>query len=70
MHTVTVSPKFQIVIPKQLRERLKLKPGQKLFLLDENGSVRLVVPRTIASLRGMAKGIRWEEGDRDRRDRF
>jgi len=70
MHSVTVSPKFQIVIPKELRERLKLKPGQKLFIYDQNGSLRLIVPRSITELRGMAKGLRWEEGDRDRRDRF
>jgi AbrB family looped-hinge helix DNA binding protein len=70
MHSVTVSPKFQIVIPKALRERLKLRPGQKLFIYDQNGSLRLIVPRPITELRGMAKGIRWEEGDRDRNDRF
>ena len=69
-HEVTVSPKFQVVIPKELRERLKLKPGQKLFIVDMKGSLRLIIPRSIRELRGMAKGIRWEEGDRDRNDRF
>ncbi|MBI3662821.1 MAG: AbrB/MazE/SpoVT family DNA-binding domain-containing protein [Acidobacteria bacterium] len=70
MATVTVSPKYQVVIPKELRERLKLKPGQKMSMFVIDGCIRLEVPRPITELRGMAKGIRWEEGDRDRRDRF
>jgi len=70
MATVTVSPKFQVVIPKELREQLGLKPGQKLSMFVIDGCIRLEVPRSITELRGMAKGIRWEEGDRDRRDRF
>ena len=70
MPTVTVSPKYQIVIPKELREQLGLKPGQKLFMFVIDGKIQLDFPRPITELRGMAKGIRWEEGDRDRRDRF
>jgi len=70
MPTVTVSPKYQVVIPKELRERLNLRPGQKLFMYVIDGTIRLEVPKPITELRGMAKGIRWEEGDRDRRDRF
>jgi AbrB family looped-hinge helix DNA binding protein len=70
MPTVTVSPKFQVVIPKALREQLGLKPGQKLFMFVLEGKIHLDIPRPISELRGMAKGIRWEEGDRDRRDRF
>jgi AbrB family looped-hinge helix DNA binding protein len=70
MPTVTVSPKFQVVIPKEVRERLSLKPGQKLFMFVIDSEIRLGPPRSIRELRGMAKGIRWEEGDRDRRDRF
>ena len=70
MHTVKVSPKFQIVIPKQLRERLKLKPGQKLLIYERDGSLRLVLPRPITELRGIAKGITWTDEDRDHTDRF
>jgi len=33
MQTVKVSPKFQVVIPKELRERLKLQPGQRLVII-------------------------------------
>ncbi len=70
MTTVTVSPKFQVVIPKELREKLKLKPGQKLFIYEQDGILRLGVPRPITELRGIAKGIRWEESDRDHTERF
>jgi AbrB family looped-hinge helix DNA binding protein len=70
MATVTVSPKYQVVIPKELREKLKLKPGQKLFVYALEGSIRMEPPRSIKTLRGMCKGMKWEESDRDRNDRF
>jgi AbrB family looped-hinge helix DNA binding protein len=70
MQAVKVSPKFQVVIPKQVREKLRLKPGQKLFIYELDGIIRLEAPRSIKDLRGMAKGIRWEETDRDHADRF
>lgn len=70
MTTVTVSPKYQVVIPKELRERLKIKPGQKLLAYERNGSVHLAPKRPLTEMRGLAAGIRWEEGDRDRNDRF
>lgn len=70
MQTVTVSPKFQIVIPKEVREKLNLRPGQKLMIYELEGSIRVEQPRSIKELRGIAKGIRWEETDRDHTDRF
>ena len=70
MAMVTVSPKFQVVIPKELRERLKLKPGQKLFMFVIDGCIRLEVPRPITELRGIAKGMSWKDDYRDRKDRF
>lgn len=70
MATVTVSPKYQIVIPKELRERLDLQPGQKLFIYEVEGSLYLDLPRPIQELRGLARGLRWEESDRDRTERF
>ena len=70
MATVTVSPKYQIVLPKEVREKLHLKPGQKLVVFAMNGGIRVEVPRSIRELRGIAKGIRWEETDRDHSDRF
>jgi AbrB family looped-hinge helix DNA binding protein len=70
MTTVTVSPKFQVVIPKELREKLKLKPGQKLFIYEQDGILRLGVPRPITELRGIAKGMKWKDDYRDHTERF
>jgi AbrB family looped-hinge helix DNA binding protein len=70
MQIVTVSPKFQIVIPKEVRDKLELKPGQKLMIYALNGAIRVEQPRSITELRGIAEGIRWEEDDRDHSDRF
>ena len=70
MQIVKVSPKFQIVIPKEVREKLKLRPGQELFIYELDGSIRVEPPRSIKELRGMAKGIRWEDNDRDHTERF
>jgi len=70
MDQVTVSPKFQVVIPKKVREELELKPGEVLQIYLYEGSVRLQRPKSIKDLRGIAKGIRWKDEDRDRTDRF
>jgi AbrB family looped-hinge helix DNA binding protein len=67
---VKVSPKFEIVIPKELRDELKIEPGQELVLFPLHGSIRVEHPRTIKELRGIAKGIRWRDDDRDHTDRF
>jgi AbrB family looped-hinge helix DNA binding protein len=70
MQSVKVSPKFQIVIPKALRERLKLRPGQRLFIYEIGGSLRLDPPRSVKELRGLAKGLKWKEDYRDHTERF
>lgn len=70
MQTVKVSPKFQIVIPKGIREQLKLKPGEELQVYVLDGSIRIHRPRSIKELRGIAKGIEWKDDYRDRNDRF
>ena len=70
MRTVRVSPKFQVVIPKELRERLKLRPGQDLAIYEIDGQIRLEISRNPKSLRGLAKGLEWKEGDRDHGERL
>jgi AbrB family looped-hinge helix DNA binding protein len=70
MATVTVSPKYQVVIPKELREKLKLKPGQKLFVYALEGSIRMEPPRSVKELRGMCKGMKWKDDYRDHSERF
>ncbi len=56
MATVTVSSKYQIVIPKEVREALDIKPGQKLGVLVEGRQVHLVPIRGIDELMGIAEG--------------
>jgi AbrB family looped-hinge helix DNA binding protein len=57
MLTVTLSPKFQVVIPLAVRDRLKLRPGAKLMVVEFNGGLRLMPMQPAASLRGIARGI-------------
>jgi AbrB family looped-hinge helix DNA binding protein len=70
METVKVSPKFQVVIPKKVREELQLKPGQELQIYILDGSIRLHRRRPIQELRGIAKGMKWKDEDRDHTERF
>ena len=69
MARATVSPKFQIVIPKEIRERLELKPGQQVALIDRGSYVALVPQRPISELRGMLKGAPLDDY-RDKNDRY
>ena len=57
MHTITLSPKFQIVIPKEIRMLLKLKAGTKLEILSYGDRIELIPLKPIKSLRGSLKGI-------------
>ncbi len=57
MNTVTVSPKYQVVIPAGVRERLAIQPGAKLMVVEFNGNLRLMPLRPASALRGMARGI-------------
>jgi AbrB family looped-hinge helix DNA binding protein len=57
MQTVTVSPKYQVVIPKNIREALKLRPGQKMRVIEYDGRIELIPDRDVSELRGFLKGI-------------
>jgi AbrB family looped-hinge helix DNA binding protein len=57
MSTVTVSPKFQVVIPKDIRRKLGIKPGQKLQVFQYDNRIEYVLIRNIRDLKGVAKGI-------------
>jgi AbrB family looped-hinge helix DNA binding protein len=70
METVKLSPKFHVVIPKKVREELKLQPGQELFIYIQDGGIRLQKQNPITALRGIAKGISWKGDFRDRNDRL
>ena len=57
IQTVTLSPKFQVVIPKSVREALRLKPGQKMHVIEYEGRIELIPEVDIKELRGFLKGI-------------
>lgn len=68
MTTVTVSEKYQIVIPKPAREALHLKPGQKVEVLVYDGRLEFVPVRDLKSMRGVLRGIDTtvpRDGDRE-----
>jgi AbrB family looped-hinge helix DNA binding protein len=57
MDIVTVSPKFQVVIPQAIRERLGIRPGQKVQALVYQNRVELIPLRDAKTLRGFLRGI-------------
>jgi AbrB family looped-hinge helix DNA binding protein len=67
MEAVTISPKFQIVIPRKIRDSLKLKPGLKVQVLVYGNRIELIPLKRISEMRGFLEGIRTEivrESDR------
>ncbi|OQX09912.1 MAG: AbrB family transcriptional regulator [Desulfobulbaceae bacterium A2] len=65
----TISSKYQVVIPKPVRERLNLKPRQKLTVLEKDRMLILVPQVTLEELRGIAAGAKVDDY-REKRDRF
>jgi len=57
MISTTVSPKYQIVIPREVRDALKLRPGQKLQVIPYDNRIELIPLQEPRSLRGFLKGI-------------
>ena len=68
MNTATLSTKFQISVPKPVRDALGLVPGQKLAFIQTGSGIRLVPHPAVADLVGLARGAN-TEGLRDREDR-
>jgi len=69
MGVVTLSSKYQIVIPQDVREKMELKPGQKIVVIEKDGVVHLIPQRPIKEMRGFVKGIDTTKL-RDEEDRF
>ena len=57
MQTVTVSPKFQVVIPRGVRDSMQLRAGQKMQVIEYDGRIEMIPERDITELRGFLKGI-------------
>jgi AbrB family looped-hinge helix DNA binding protein len=56
----TISSKYQIVIPREVRKQFNLKPGQKVMFIPYQNSIRLVIVPTIQDALGIFKGINTE----------
>ena len=57
MNTVTISSKYQVVIPSQIREQFNLKPGQKVMFIAYKSTLRVVFVPSIEEAQGMFAGI-------------
>ncbi|HPO16601.1 MAG TPA: AbrB/MazE/SpoVT family DNA-binding domain-containing protein [Candidatus Hydrogenedentes bacterium] len=57
MNSVKVSRKFQIVIPKEIRESMNIRPGEAMQVFELDGRIEVVPVRPLKSLRGRFKGI-------------
>jgi len=69
METVKVSSKFQVVIPRSIREALHIKPGEKIVMIEKDGLVHMIPVGVIKKARGIAKGAT-TKGLRDESERF
>ena len=57
MEKVTISPKFQVVIPRSIRERLNLRPGQQVQVIPYEDRIEFIPLRPARELRGMLRGM-------------
>ena len=69
METVTLSSKYQLVIPRRARERLGIQPGAKLTVLSKGDVIFLVPERPMRHYRGIATGVR-SHRLREKKDRL
>ncbi|WP_018879427.1 AbrB/MazE/SpoVT family DNA-binding domain-containing protein [Thioalkalivibrio sp. ALE9] len=67
MEALTISPKYQVVIPKAVREALHLRAGQKMQIVAYDDRIGLIPERRMSDMRGFLKGVDADiprEGDR------
>ena len=69
MDTVTLSPKFQIVIPRRVRERMKLRAGEKFEVVSFDDRIELIPIRPMSKMKGFLKGL-GPTFEREREDRI
>jgi AbrB family looped-hinge helix DNA binding protein len=68
MSTTTISPKYQVVIPKNVREKLRLRSGQKMMVVVKGGVVHMIPEKPLESFRGFLRGMN-TKGIREDKDR-
>ena len=68
MARTRVSPKYQVVIPKEVRERHGLKPGQEMQVISKGGVITLIPDRPLSAFRGVLRGMPIV-GYREKKDR-
>jgi AbrB family looped-hinge helix DNA binding protein len=69
MTIVTASWKFQLVIPEEVRAKLKLQPGQRVVVIEKDGVVHMIPLKPVREMRGIAKGVT-AENLREEHDRL
>jgi AbrB family looped-hinge helix DNA binding protein len=69
MARTRVSPKFQVVIPKEIRERHGLKPGQEMQVISRSGVIMLIPDRPVSAFRGILRGMP-TSGFREKKERL
>ena len=57
MTTVTISTKYQVVIPKEIRDKINITPGQKFQMIQIGNRIELIPVKDIKKARGFLKGI-------------
>lgn len=65
----TISSKYQVVIPKKIRQHLNLRPKQKLIVIEKEGMLILMPQTPLRELRGIAAGAHTEDY-REKKDRL
>lgn len=68
MQTVTISPKYQIAIPKPIRKKHNIKPGERLILMSIGDRIEMVPERKIEDLKGVLAGMDTDP-EREKKDR-
>ena len=60
LEMTTLSPKFMVEIPREIRKQMNVKPGQAFWILYEKGAIKLIPKKDIKELRGLLKGMSTE----------
>ena len=68
MNTVTISSKYQVVIPREIREQFNLKPGQKIMFIPYKTTLRVVIVSPMEEVEGLFEGIETDP-HREKEDR-